>query len=113
MGSQASKTATILSGASLSSAVDTLGLVPVAIIMPAAWTAANITLQASYDGSTYYDVYDLYGTEVLITASTSRYIILEPDVFYAVRMVKLRSGTTGTPVNQGADRVLTVICKEI
>jgi hypothetical protein len=77
------------------------------IYMPAAWTAANLTLQASdSSGGTFRDVYDDAGTEEVITAAASRYISLYPDVFAGVRYIKIRSGTTSTPVNQGAARTL-------
>lgn len=96
------KTVTILSGAALGASFIGDGRL-VAIQMPAAWTAANLTFQGSMDGATYCDMYDNSGTEVNIPAGASQYILI-PDLKAA--WIKVRSGTTGTPVNQGADRVI-------
>jgi len=113
-------TATIANGASLSGAIDMNrirssaegvgghGIHLAAIQMPSAWTAANITFQGSVDGSTYYDLYDMYGTEILVTAAASRMIALDLTMFAGINFVKIRSGTTATPVNQGADRAIVI-----
>ena len=104
---------TIASGTSLSAAFSLGGASIGAIIMPAAWSAANLTLQVSYDGTTFYNVYDDQGNELVITASTSRVLLIDnlaqllalgEGVSY-----KLRSGTSGTPVNQAADRAIGVV----
>lgn len=77
------------------------------IQMPAAWTAANITFQGSPDGVTYTDMYDYAGNEITVTAAASELITL--DRIQSQTYMKLRSGTSGTPVNQGADRTLKVM----
>lgn len=104
---------TILSGASLSNALLLSGAIPVGIITPAAWTAANITLQISRDGTIYNDVYDDAGSEVVVTAAAARFILFaNATKFLCVGpscLVKLRSGTAGLPVNQGADRTIGLI----
>ena len=109
-----SQEASIANGASLSGAV----VLPPAeylcgISMPAAWTAANLTFQASFDGTTYYDLYDQDGTELNITAAASRHIVLNPDNFWGFKWLKVRSGTTGTPVNQGAARTITLLTRAL
>ncbi|MBI5942873.1 MAG: hypothetical protein HY864_00775 [Chloroflexi bacterium] len=104
------RTVTIANGASLSAELlDIDGASIVGLIMPAAWTAANLTLQMSHDDSTYNNVYDEMGTEKTIVASASRYILLNPADFLGANSLKLRSGTSGTPVNQGADRSIIVV----
>ena len=105
-------TATILNGASLSDAID-LGVGPqmVGIQMPAAWTAADMTFQASVDGATYANLTDDAGTEVTFTVSASKFVTLRTaalDLFYGKRYLKLRSGTAGAATNQGADRAIKV-----
>lgn len=103
------QTATITSGQSLSDAVD-LGISRLSmIVMPSAWTAASLTLQASVDGETYSDVYDQFGNEVVISASTSRAILLTLQDFLAARYIKLRSGMASSADPQGADRAIKVI----
>jgi len=101
---------TIANGASLSGAVDFYVTDnPVALQMPAAWTTANLTVQASFDGTTFTDVYSDDGTEKVITAAASRWIYLNITQFLGVRQIKLRSGTSGSPVSQGAARTIYLI----
>lgn len=111
------KTVTIASGASLSGAIsmhlDQNPQVPVALEMPATWTAAGLTFQASYDGVTYNNVYDDGGTELTLTVSSSRHVTLEPRYFVGIRYLKVRSGTSGTPVNQGGDRDINVLTRPV
>lgn len=104
--------ATIANGASLSGAIDILSTTLLGIQMPAAWTAASLTFQGSADGSTYVDVYNDSNDEYTLPTSTSRLIMLDQTAnrFAAMRYLKVRSGTTGSPVTQGADRVITLIC---
>jgi hypothetical protein len=106
-------TATIANGASLSGAVNLSGFTLIGIDMPASWTAANLTLQASVDNSTWDNVFDQTGTEVTITAAASRFILLNPADFVSVRYLRVRSGTSGTPVNQGGARTITLIVRAI
>ena len=111
----ATVTATIANGASLSSAVNIPKTSPqstnprsVAIIMPAAWTTANLTFFVSADGVNYTELYDGQGNEYTVVAAASRYILLDPAVFTNITNFEIQSGTTGSPVNQGAARTLTV-----
>lgn len=107
------KIATIASGESLSSAVDCGELRPFAIQMPAAWDAAGLTFQKSADGITYSDVYAPAGTEYSLSAAASEWINLNPQDFADARYLKVRSGTSGTPVNQLADRALSVVIHDL
>ncbi len=84
---------------------------PVRIIMPATWVAAVLTVQTSIDGVTFNDLYDEYGQEVSLTVGANRSIRLLPSEWAGVRYFKLRSGTSAVPVNQTADRVLTVVVR--
>lgn len=96
----------------MATGIDLQGCTPAAIEMPSAWDAANITLAASKTLSgTYINVYDQFGTEVTITAAASRFIVLPPADWWSFRYIKLRSGTSGTPVNQTAARTLTIHCR--
>lgn len=107
-------TATILSGASLSAAIYLGDKVIQAVQMPSAWTAASLTFQSSADGATYNDVYDSQGNEWTVTTAASRYIPLEDLAFTkSFLYLRIRSGTTGTPVTQGADRAIQVFTRRI
>lgn len=110
------KTATIASGQSLSDGVSVGGLRLFGIVMPAAWTDANITFQASFDdGSTWVDAYDAdtisAGNEYKISAAASRFIGLDPNYFAAIPMIRLRSGTSSLPVAQAAARTITLVLR--
>ena len=104
---------TILDGQSLSAAFGLGGASIGAIIVPSGWNAADITLQIALDGTNFYDVYDDQDNEVVFQAGASRVILI--DNFAQLLAIgegasyKLRSGTTGVPVNQTGDVTLSVI----
>lgn len=115
----------IANGAALSDAVDLWQQTVGGIVMPSAWTAASLTFQG-HDGqgineagggageppansSGWKDIYDAGGTELTVVTAASRFVVLQPDPFRAPRWLRLRSGTTGTPVNQGAARTIGLV----
>lgn len=133
-------TAHILKGASLSDEINIGGTKAFAILMPSNWTTAGITFQAAShahvyndlvteDGNdlisegaldfialasgTFKDVYGDDGTEISITAAAGRAIVInnKKDALFSLPYIKIRSGTTGSPQAQGADRSFTIICK--
>lgn len=102
--------ATIAISTSLSPAVDLRGTKLAAIKMPAAWTAAPITFQASADGTNYFDLHDSAGVEIAWTVAANQYVInAVPTEWAGVRYIKVRSGTSGSPVTQLAAAVITII----
>lgn len=109
-------TATIASGASLSAAQKVDGKL-VGIIIPSAWTSAGMTFQASHDGTTFADVWDsATGTAAErtiasgnIPTSSTRFLALSLADWIGVNFVKVRSGTSGSPVNQGAARSVILV----
>lgn len=104
----------ISSGQSLSPSVDLGGLRLFGIVMPSAWTTANLTFQMSQDGGvTWNNMYDTNGTEIVAQASTSRYIAFDPILFSGVQMLRLRSGTSSSAVAQGSDRVLQILLRTL
>jgi len=104
----------ILNGASLTEEVDLGAAASASVIMPTAWTAANITIVVYRPGvQDYVSVYKDDGTEYVLTAAVDRAITLDAAIFAIAgsRKIKLRSGTEATPVNQGADRTLFLTIK--
>ncbi len=101
-------TATIANGASVSGVIDLGKAVLVGLQMPAAWTAANLTLLGSLDGVNYCDVKDRLGIEYQITATSSLVVPIAASELPLLRYLKLRSGTSAVPVNQGAARNIIV-----
>ena len=106
---------TVAVSSSLAAAIDIGDGGLVAIQMPSAWTAASVTFQASaHLNGTYNDVYDITGTELSITgAAASRYIPLNASTFGGMRYIKIRSGTTGTPVVQTANRTIRTLVRRL
>jgi len=105
--------ATIANGESLSPAIDLGGTSLIAIQMPAAWTAANLSLQVSHNGTDFADLYGKDGSEYVIAAAANRAIQLAPADLAGARWIKLRSGVTATPVNQSAARTLTLVSRAL
>ena len=103
------KTATISSGGSLSAAVDLGTGRLVGIIMPSGWTAAGLSFEANADGGSTTGVLKDNGTERTITIGASEFSALQLSDWLGVRGIKLRSGTSGAAVNQGADRIITLV----
>lgn len=79
------------------------------IIMPAAWDAGGITFQVSADNTTWRDLYNSAGEYALTVAAASRALAVDQTLFKAYRYVKIRSGTSGTPVTQTAARALQLL----
>jgi hypothetical protein len=102
-------TATIAINTSLSAAVFIGGEFSlVGILYPAAWTAAGLSFQVSFDGVTYHVLRDDAGTEITKGVTAGQFRYLDPTEFMSAIYLKLQSGTSGTPVNQLAARTLTL-----
>jgi hypothetical protein len=103
--------ATIAASGSLSNAINVDGKRICGIQTPSAWTAADLTFQASFDGVTYNDVYDEAEAEVTVQGAASRYTSLDAVALElsGVPWVKIRSGPTALPVAQSAERVIIVV----
>jgi hypothetical protein len=110
---QNTASATIANGAALSAPVCVGSKVLCALIMPAAWTAADLTFQVNYDnGTTWGDLHDGDGNEIRIPApAAAENRALDPSLFASCMFLKVRSGTSGTPVNQAAARTLTLVTR--
>lgn len=94
----------IPSGSDTSGNLNAGGRVPSALVMPAAWTAADITFEVSIDGSTWVPVHLADGTQYTLTVAASRFVSLTADYFIGAKHVRLVSS-----VNQGADRTMTLM----
>jgi len=87
----------------------------VGIEMPASWTAAVISFLArgNADG-TALPVYNLDGAEMTLAgAAASRYLCVDGTQLTGAQLLTVRSGTAGSPVNQGAARTLRLIVKPL
>ena len=104
---------TILAAASLSAGiniatVDVLQLV--GILMPPAWDGDILTFQWSFDGATYYDVFDRDGKEVWFSVVPSTVVAAATAYsFYVMPWMKFRSGPRSGPIPQTADRTFATL----
>jgi hypothetical protein len=104
----------IANGQSLSNAIDLKENGLCGLYMPAAWDAADLTLVGATSLSgTYQNVNDKDGTEMLIKAAASRFILLNPADFAGLRFLKLRSGTSGAAVAQTAARTISPMLRRL
>jgi len=104
--------ATIAINKSITGEINIAGYRYIAIIMPDAWTTADLTFTAAeLSGATFKDLYGGDGVEVLIYAGTARVISIDiaDSALAPLPHIKIRSGTTGTPVNQSAERTLKIL----
>lgn len=111
------KDVTIASGGKLSTAADLFSgsdaewfdPTVVAILMPAAWTDADLDFEVSHDGTTYRPLY-LYGSDALLTvpAGANRAIAVDPKDFLGFRYVKVRSTQ-----NQASARTVTLVTRDL
>lgn len=102
---------TISNGQSLSPEINLEGFRLAGLFMPASWTTANITFQSSnVSGGTFQNVFDSAGNELTLTASGNCVITDIPEIA-PLQYIKIRSGTSATPVNQGADRTINLLLK--
>ena len=101
---------TISGGTSLSPAMAMNNSFVSGIIIPATWSAADLTFQVSFDGTNFYDLYDgTDGTEVVIKGIAGKALRVAPVDFMGYTYLKVRSGTGATPVNQTGDKLITVV----
>jgi hypothetical protein len=108
---------TIANGQSLSAPVNLGSKTLCAITLPAAWSAAGLSFQVSDDqGATWLNMFDSAGSEIVIPSAAvvaGQRISIDPAIFSGVDFLKVRSGASGGAVNQGADRILTLVSRKI
>lgn len=106
--------ATITSGTSVTDSIDLGGLRLFGIDTPTSWTTANVTLQSFGSDGVWRDVKDENGSEIVISAAASAAIrFRDPTLFASLTTIRLRSGTSLTPVVQAADRSVSLILRSI
>jgi len=92
--------ATIPSRGSITAGIAITGPV-VGLITPAAWTPAVVTVQASADGTNFYDLYDgMTAKELSFNIKTNSYVAIGQSRLLGCTSIKLRSGTSALPVMQ-------------
>ncbi len=102
-------------GFSTTDTINLGGLRLFGIVMPVAWTTANLTFQMSPDsGATWVDMFDQNGNEILAVGETEAYIGMNtPPHFAPLQFLRIRSGSSSVPVTQDADRVLKLLLRRV
>jgi hypothetical protein len=101
--------ATIAAGGTLSSAVSLNGFSLCAILLPATFTGATISFEASFDGTNYFPVYSTTsGTLLSYTVTQGHYVAIDPKDFFGIKTVKILSAST-----EGSTRTLNCSLKGI
>lgn len=99
----------IASGQSLSPEVDLGAQYLVGLYVPSNWTSANITFQVSPDGVNWGNMFSYLGAEVTFVAVAGQFLAVDPTLWKGARAIKVRSGTSGSPVNQSATVALQLV----
>lgn len=104
------QTATIASGTAISTMISSGGGFCFGLLMPAAWTAADLTfLVCDNPDGTFVDLYDDSASQVkVLSPGVARYISLVSitDALRPYSYIKLKSS-----VNQAADRVIGMVTR--
>jgi hypothetical protein len=82
----------------------------VGLIMPAGWTKANVTIEGSADGATFYPIY-VGTTPNLLSFSVppGTMVAINPDRLRCCKAIRLISGNRDALVPQGESREFGVI----
>lgn len=105
---------TIASGASASEMIPTQGMALIGVLMPSAWTAANIGYKACLSGrpNDLVTAYDGGGIVLQTPAAASRFLAFPlTDAIFApfLQIVSVDPADGTTPVNQGAERSVVLL----
>lgn len=98
----------------------------VALEMPEGWAGTSITFQSKaraqedVDGPAYApedldNVFDSGGNEITWTVAAGRVVVptaAHESAMRPIRYLRIRSGTSGTPVNQNPQRIIRLLTKE-
>jgi hypothetical protein len=110
-------TAAIAAGASLSGQVNLGAKTLVGIVIPANWTTAGLSFQASGDGgATFGELLDETATPKSVSSVTSgayTVIAVDPTKWRGINCIKIRSGTSAAPVVQVNAVAITLILRSV
>jgi hypothetical protein len=100
----------IQAGESLSNGVDCTEGAIVRLTMSEFWTPANISFQISSDGDRYNNLVDTNGQEYVMTVVPGSAVVLGQYAAFlrAIAFLKIRSGTSSSPVLQGELRSFAI-----
>lgn len=106
----------IASGTSLSGpSADMRNEQLVGVIMSSGWDPAAMSFRGSIDGSTWGDVFLSTGELSFPSAdvAANRVLLFDSKLTPGLRFVQVRSGLTAAAVNQTADRIITLLSRDM
>lgn len=103
----------------ISGSVDLGGFSLIALEMPELWAGTQVTFQCKAERSQtsaesiedWDNVYDSAGNELTVTVAANRVVTDIPELA-PLRFIRIRSGTSTTPVNQSPSKQIRIICKQ-
>jgi hypothetical protein len=107
--------ATIGAGQPVSNLVDAAADYICGLIMPEAWTAAHVTIEASLDSTFFYGLFtcnpddSTIVSELKFNVVPNEMIAIDPHVMLMARYFRIRSGTRDEPISQEANRIFGII----
>lgn len=112
---RSTQVASIAAGANVSGTIDLMRTAFLGFVAPSGWTTAALNIEVSTDNTNWSSLYDAYGS---VSGSLST---LVAGAAYATdmvsllpfRYVRLRSGTSASPVNQTIQRDFKIITREL
>jgi hypothetical protein len=109
--------AVIPNGDSVSNALEFNNSGMVGFVAPAAWTAAALNIEVSVDNTNWVTagIFDSASAAIGTWSSVTAGAGYTVDIVNMLpwRFIRLRSGTAGIPVNQGAARTFNVISRAL
>jgi hypothetical protein len=100
---------TIPAGEFISSSADLTNSTLSMIMSPSGWTAANLSFLVSDDNTTFYDLIDDQGREILRPIKADCATLVPAVITQGAMHVRIRSGSRDGPIAQEADRVFKLI----
>jgi hypothetical protein len=107
-------TSTIASGGATGTSIKLNRERIVGFFMPAGWTTATLGFDVTRDGgSNWFPVCDMIsdytGAEVACTVAVGQFYALNPALLVGGLEIRPRSGSSGSPTTQAAQRILTFV----
>jgi hypothetical protein len=111
---------TIAAGTSVSTTLnlmseDMKGYAAIAVFTPAGWRTAKISIQVSYDGTSWFPLHQWFATayDTANNVMASQCHTIDGYPLRGMPFVRFVSGTAASPTNQTSTVTLTILCGTI
>lgn len=103
----------IASGQSLSGEAHIGAKTLVGILVPSGWTAAPMSFQVSVDDVAFAEFASFEQSIPSANVAASTYLAVDPQVWRGINIIKVRSGTLASPVNQVSAVTLQLVVRTV